>query len=198
MAGGRADGYVEEGRASWYGVPFHGRRAANGEIYDMNKMTAAHRTLPFGSSVHITNMVNGRSADVRITDRGPFVENRIIDLSHAAAEAIGMVRAGVEAVRLVVLSSGNPTAGYFTVQAGAFHDPRRAERLRERLLPSYSPVFIEKNASPLGTFYRVHAGKIIGEAAAHQFAKKLRTEQGVVPFVVRLDENMGGGDGDER
>lgn len=191
-------GYVEEGTASWYGVPFHGRQAANGEIYDMNKMTAAHRTLPFGSIVRITNVVTGLSADVRIIDRGPFVENRIIDLSRAAADAIGMVRAGVEAVRLVVLSGGNPAAGYFTVQAGAFHDPGRAERLRERLLLSYSPVFIEKNASPLGTFYRVHAGKISGEAAAHEFARKLRIEQGIVPFVVRLDDNLAGGDANER
>ena len=77
--------YTEEGNASWYGEPFHGRRASNGEIYDMNKMTAAHRTMAFGTIVKVTNLTNGKTAVVRITDRGPFVDNRIIDLSKAAA-----------------------------------------------------------------------------------------------------------------
>ncbi len=80
--------YTEEGNASWYGAPFHGRKASNGETYDMNKMTAAHRTLPFNSMVRVTNLNNGKSAVVRITDRGPFVDNRIIDLSRAAAQEI--------------------------------------------------------------------------------------------------------------
>jgi rare lipoprotein A len=182
-------GYVEQGRASWYGQPFHGRRAANGEIYDMYKMTAAHRTLPFETIVRVTNLVNGLSADVRITDRGPFVENRIIDLSRAAADAIDMVRAGVEDVRVVVISGGNPGTGYFTVQVGAFHDRERAEHLRERMLLNYSPVYIEKNASPLGIFYRVHVGKIFGEEAAREFTEQLRRDQeGLVTFVVRLDD----------
>lgn len=194
-----AHGYVEEGRASWYGVPFHGRRAANGEVYDMNKLTAAHRTLPFETIVRVTNLINGLSADVRITDRGPFVENRIIDLSRGAADALDMVRDGVESVRLQVISGGNPTTGYFTVQAGAFHNRARAERLRDRLLPNYAPAFIEKTTSPLGTFYRVHAGKIWGEMAAYQFAEKLRkSEAGIVPFVVRLDENLIEGEAHER
>jgi rare lipoprotein A len=184
-------GYVEEGQASWYGVPFHGRRTANGEIYDMNQLTAAHRTLPFDTILRVTNLMNGLWADVRITDRGPFVENRIIDLSRAAAGAIDMVRAGVEPVRLQVISGGNPTAGTFTVQVGAFHDRARAERLRERLRFNYSPVLIEKNSTPVGTFYRVHVGKISGQDAAYQFGEKLRrTEKDVVPFVVRVDENI--------
>jgi len=80
-----AIGYSEEGNASWYGAPFHGRRSSNGEVYDMNKMTAAHRTLPFDTIVRVTNTNNGKTAVVRITDRGPFVENRILDLSYAAA-----------------------------------------------------------------------------------------------------------------
>ena len=75
----------EEGKASWYGAPFHGRRASNGEVYDMNRLTAAHRTLPFNTVVRVTNMTNGRSTTVRITDRGPIVDNRIIDLSFATA-----------------------------------------------------------------------------------------------------------------
>src|SRR5207245_7871393 len=103
-------GYVEEGNASWYGLPFHGRRASNGEIYDMYRLTAAHRTLPFETVVRVTNLANGRSATVRITDRGPFVENRIIDLSLAAARELDMIGPGVVPVRLEVLSGGDPTA----------------------------------------------------------------------------------------
>lgn len=91
------------GPASWYGGKFHGRRTANGERFDMNEMTAAHRSLPFGTRVRVTNERNGRSVVVRINDRGPFVDNRIIDLSRGAAAAVGMVRTGVAPVRVEVL-----------------------------------------------------------------------------------------------
>jgi rare lipoprotein A len=91
------------GPASWYGGKFHGRRTANGERFDMNEMTAAHRSLPFGTRVRVTNERNGRSVVVRINDRGPFVGNRIIDLSRGAAAAVGMVRSGVAPVRVDVL-----------------------------------------------------------------------------------------------
>ncbi len=94
----------ETGLASWYGHPYHGRPAANGEIYDMEKLTAAHRTLPFGTWVRVVNLTNDKTVDVRITDRGPFVDNRIIDLSHAAAEAIALIGPGVARVRLDILS----------------------------------------------------------------------------------------------
>lgn len=97
--------YFERGLASWYGLPFHGRRSANGEIYDMNKMTAAHRTLPFDTIVRVTNLDNGMQIEVRITDRGPFVEDRVIDLSYAAARAIGMVGTGTARVRLDIVAS---------------------------------------------------------------------------------------------
>ena len=119
-------GYLEEGNASWYGVPFNGRRASNGEIYDMYKLTAAHRTLPFETMVRVTNLNNGKSTTVRITDRGPFVDNRIIDLSLAAAREIESIGPGVVPVRVEVLTPGvDPTAGFFTVQVGAFRDPRQ-------------------------------------------------------------------------
>ncbi len=91
------------GPASWYGGKFHGRTTANGERYDMNEMTAAHRSLPFGTQVRVTNERNGRSVVVRINDRGPFVGNRVIDLSRGAAAAVGMVRSGVAPVRIDVL-----------------------------------------------------------------------------------------------
>src|SRR5262249_33301774 len=129
--------YVEEGNASWYGAPFHGRRASNGEVYDMYKLTAAHRTLPFNATVRVTNLNNGKSTTVRITDRGPFVDNRIIDLSLAAAREIESVGPGVVPVRLEVISGGDPYAGYFTVQVGAFRDPANAQRLQERLDAAY-------------------------------------------------------------
>ncbi len=183
-------GYLEEGNASWYGVPYHGRRASNGELYDMYKLTAAHRTLPFETIVRVTNLSNDRSTTVRITDRGPFVENRVIDLSLAAAREIDMVAAGVAPVRVEVLSGPvDPASGFFTVQVGAFFDRANAGRLRDRLAASYSNTTIQQFDSPDGLFHRVRVGRISGEDAARQFADSLRGKEGVsTPFVVRLDE----------
>src|SRR5215470_16295459 len=135
--------YSEQGLASWYGVPFHGRRASNGEIYDMNKLTAAHRTMAFNTMVRVTNLSNGRTVVVRITDRGPFVENRIIDLSRAAAQTIESIGPGVVPVRLEVVSGNDPFGGYFTVQVGAFKEKGNADRLRERLDLLYPPATIQ-------------------------------------------------------
>ena len=105
--------YTEQGNASWYGIPFDGRRASNGEIYDMHKLTAAHRTLPFDTVVRVTNLSNGKSTVVRITDRGPFVDNRIIDLSMAAAREIDSIGPGVVPVRLEILSGHRSYVGIF-------------------------------------------------------------------------------------
>ena len=186
--------YTEEGIASWYGIPFHGRRASNGEVYDMNKLTAAHRTLPFETVVRVTNLSNGKATVVRITDRGPFVDNRIIDLSMAAAREIDSVGTGVVPVRLEIISAGiDPGSGFFTVQVGAFRERGNAERLRERLTASYSPIFIQPYDSPDGLFYRVRVGKVPGEGAAQQFGEKLRNHEGFKPMVVRLDEGAGAG-----
>jgi rare lipoprotein A len=191
--------YTEEGKASWYGVPFHGRRASNGEIYDMNKMTAAHRTLPFDTVVRVTNLSNGKSAVVRITDRGPFVDNRIIDLSMAAAREIDSLGPGVVPVRLEIVSAGiDPGSGFFTVQIGAFRDRGNAERLRQRLNASYSPIFIQTYDSPDGLFYRVRVGKVPGENSARQFGEQLRSREGFTPIVVRLDEGANAGGLNER
>jgi len=182
------NGYIEEGNASWYGPPFHGRRASNGEIYDMYKLTAAHRTLPFETMVRVTNLTNGKTTTVRITDRGPFVENRVIDLSLAAAREIDLVGPGTAPVRLEVLGGVDPTAGFFTVQVGAFRDHGNAERLRERLNASYSPIFIQQYDSPDGLLYRVRVGKTAGEEAARQLSEQLRGREGFTPFIVRLDD----------
>ena len=183
------ENYREFGTASWYGTKFHGQSTSSGEPYDMYKLTAAHRTLPFETMVRVTNLSNGKSTTVRITDRGPFVENRIIDLSLAAAREIESVGPGVVPVRVEVLSPGvDPTTGFFTVQVGAFRDRGNAERLRERLNLSYSPIFIQQYDAPEGVFYRVRVGKISGEEAAHQFSERLRDRESFSPFVVRLDE----------
>lgn len=99
----RHPAYDIVGEASWYGKPYHGRQAANGEVYNMNKLTAAHKTLPFETMVRVTNLWNGRHVDVRITDRGPFVEGRIIDLSYKAAKKLDMVEDGVAPVGLQIL-----------------------------------------------------------------------------------------------
>ena len=179
----------EEGKASWYGAPFHGRHASNGEIYDMNKLTAAHRTLPFNTVVRVTNKTNGKSTTVRITDRGPFVDNRIIDLSYAAAREIESIGPGVVPVRLEILSAIDPTAGFFTVQIGAFRERANAERLRDRLSSSYSPVAIQSFESANGSYYRVHVGKVSGEDAAKKLGEQLHEREGVKPLIFRVDTN---------
>jgi rare lipoprotein A len=184
-------GYEEKGEASWYGVPFHGRQASNGEIYDMNKLTAAHRTLPFETMVRVTNERNGKSTVVRITDRGPFVNNRIIDLSYAAAREIDSIGPGVVPVRLEVLSTGmNPEAGFFTIQVGSFRERANAERFRERLSAAYSPTFVKRYDTSSGTFYRVHVGKVSGEEAAKEFGERLRSREKITPMVIRLDDTF--------
>lgn len=181
-------GYTEDGIASWYGVPYHGRRAANGEIYDMYKLTAAHRTLPFETVVRVTNKKNGKSVDVRITDRGPFVEGRIIDLSLGAARELDMVGMGIAPVQIVLVSSTvSPTGGFFTVQVGAFLSRDNAERLRRQMEERYSFAVIQEYDAPQGLFYRVRVGKLTSEDAAKDLGDRLREQEHVQPFVVRLD-----------
>lgn len=186
-------GFIEEGNASWYGNPFNGRHASNGEVYDMYKLTAAHRTLPFDTMVRVTNLNNGKSTTVRITDRGPFVDNRIIDLSLAAAREIESIGPGVVHVRLEVLGNVDPTAGYFTIQVGAFRDRANAERLKARLSAEYSPIFIQQYDTTDGAFYRVRVGKTSGEDAARQLAEQLHNKEGFTTFVMRLDEGVAAG-----
>ena len=182
--------YVEEGTASWYGIPFHGRRAANGEIFDMNTLVAAHRLLPFGSILRVTNLNNGRQVEVRVIDRGPFVGDRILDLARAAAVSIDMIGTGTAPVRIELLSGPSTGAnpGEFTVQIGAFADRSNAERLRDRLLAHYQPIFIQDYDSPTGHFYRVRVGRAPNPDAAQQLAMQLRSSDGFQTFVMRLDQ----------
>ena len=179
---------MEEGVASWYGVPFNGRRTSNGEIYDMHTSTAAHRTLPFNTVVRVTNMRNGKQTEVRINDRGPFVANRIIDLSMAASEAIEMIGTGTAQVRLEIVSeTANPTTGAFGVQVGAFLQAENANKLKAQLEQQYPPVSVATYDSPSGTFYRVRVGRFATEDEAQDLATRLHAEQGYTTFVVRID-----------
>lgn len=129
----------EEGYATWYTAPYRGRRSANGQVFDDWAMTAANRTLPMGSLVEVTNLTTGQSGVMRITDRGPFVEGRILDLTIASAKAVGIYRTGMARVRLDVYEAPKPIGigGRWCVQIGAFHDERDAIKLKEQLLRTY-------------------------------------------------------------
>jgi rare lipoprotein A len=180
--------YVEQGVASWYGYPFDGRRAADGEVYDMKKSVAAHRTLPFWSVVRVTNLRNGLTTEVRIIDRGPFAKGRIIDLSFAAAKLIDMVGTGTAQVRVELISSPSaPAVGYFCVQIAAFQQRENAERLRDQLLPKY-PVVVQEYDNAVGHFYRVRVGREPSQESAQKLAATLASQEKVETFVVRLDD----------
>jgi rare lipoprotein A len=155
----------------------------------MHQFTAAHRTLPFGSIVRVTNLDNGKRTEVRINDRGPFVADRVIDLSRSAAEAIGMVGPGTAKVRLEIVGGpANPQSGFFGVQVGAFETQASAELLRDRLEARYTPVIIATYYSSKGKFYRVRVGRFSTEDAARQFAGQLHSSDRFTTFVVRLDD----------
>lgn len=139
-----AFGSTEEGVASWYGHPYHGRRSANGEIYDMNKLTAAHPTLPFETWLSVYNFSNRKTTEVRVIDRGPFAKGRIVDLSKAAAAEIDLLRPGITKVRLTVIKPPRAkTAGReYTVQVTSSRDQKQAEQMRQQLSNSYKKVFL--------------------------------------------------------
>jgi rare lipoprotein A len=179
--------YVEQGVASWYGPLFNGRRTSDGEIYNMHEFTAAHRTLPFNSVVRVTNLSNGMQTEVRINDRGPFVANRVIDLSLSAARAIGMVGPGTAPVRLDVISGPDPQSGFFAVQVGSFRAEENAEHLRRQLAGRYSPAVTVPLNLPAGRFYRVRVGRFANESAARALAEQIHATEQLIAFVVRLD-----------
>jgi rare lipoprotein A len=177
---------VEVGWASWYGRPYHGRPSASGEIYDMDQLTAAHRTLPFGTLVQVRSLDNGRSVQVRINDRGPFVEGRIIDLSRAAARDLRMIGPGTARVRLEVRSlPARIPEGYFAVQVGAFRQRANAERQRRVMEREYGRAELElrQGDSPL---WRVRVGRESTQEAAEALARRLRARFGPA-FVVRVE-----------
>ena len=172
------------GVASWYGHPFDGRQTANGEIYDMEKMTAAHRTYPFGTVVQVTNLINAKTVKVRINDRGPFVEGRVIDLSHAAAGGIEMP--GVSRVRLDIVSTPRSRGVLdYAVQVGAFPARADAEALLRQINGRYGEanvIFRSGDAT-----WRVLIGRASTMEAATTVADQVSRETGPA-FVVLRDE----------
>jgi rare lipoprotein A len=149
---------LQRGTASWYGPQFQGRRTASGERYDMNRFTAAHPSLPFGTRLEVKNVQNGRSVVVRVNDRGPFSKKRILDLSYAAAKEIGAVLPGTAVVELFFAPNGTdgdaPPPSRYTVQVAAFSEEDRAEALRKELNPMYPETVVTSD----GTWSRVQVG----------------------------------------
>lgn len=179
--------YVETGLASWYGPPYNHRHSADGKIYDQNAMTAAHRTLPLNSVVRVTNLTTGRSAVVRITDRGPFVEDRIVDLSLAAAKAVDVWLPGTAEVKLEVMSAPAPIleGGRWCVQIGAFHSDREARKLKEKLQDRYENASVIQFTGPTGEWVRIRP-QGDDKRKAEEVASKTHVKEGGV-FLVRLD-----------
>jgi rare lipoprotein A len=179
---------TETGMASWYGAPYHNRRGSNGELYNMHAMTAAHRTLPLGSIVRVTNSKTGHATLVRITDRGPFVEGRILDLSYAAAKKIDVWQPGVAAVKMEVMTTPTPltTGGRWAVQIGSFEDQKRAEELADHLSRRYQTAKVAKFISPVGVWWvRV---RVLDDdrRRAVELMQETKTPEGAV-YLVRLD-----------
>jgi rare lipoprotein A len=178
-----ADGYVERGVASWYGPTFHGGNTSSGEPYDMYGMTAAHKTLPLPCYARVTNLRNGKSVVVRINDRGPFVANRLIDLSYTAAAKLDMLREGTTLVEVKALTPGVPDnltrsaaspPPPLYLQAGAFADAHNAERLLARLQAAgLSGAFIASPLDGRSHLYRVRLGPIASVAQFDQLSARL-------------------------
>lgn len=178
----------ETGIASWYGAPYHNRRGSNGEIYDMHAMTAAHRTLPLGSIVRVTDLKTETFAIVRITDRGPFIEGRVIDLSQAAAQKIGMIGRGTAEVRIDVLQTPSPldSGGRWAVQIGAFEGEQAARDMAAHLTARYHTANVLTFNSPVGDWWvRVRVKDDLRERA-EEVLRDTKTGEGSV-FLVRLD-----------
>jgi rare lipoprotein A len=181
----------EVGLASWYGPPYANRKAADGSVYDQNAMTAAHRTLPMGSIVRVTNLANDQSVVVRITDRGPFVGDRIIDLSLAAAKETGVYRAGVARVRVEAYAPpdrpGVDPAGKWCVQIGAFPDEADAIKLKNNLMRRYSTAKVIEFAGPTGHWVRINPQNA-DKTTASKIAENIHVPTpGALPYIVRLN-----------
>ncbi|HTM42557.1 MAG TPA: septal ring lytic transglycosylase RlpA family protein [Terriglobales bacterium] len=180
--------FVETGTASWYGPPYHNRKSSDGEIYNMNALTAAHRTLPLGSIVRVTNVSTQHSVVVRITDRGPFIPGRIVDLSLAAAKAVDVWRPGLARVKVELLQTPAPlnAGGRWAVQIGAFEDQESATELRDHLARRYHTARVHEFASPTGNWWLQVRVLQDDKQRAEEVARDTHTAEGAV-FLVRLD-----------
>jgi rare lipoprotein A len=199
-----AYGFTQTGKASWYGKKFHGRPTASGEIYNMYGKSAAHKTLPLGTYVKVTNLSNRKVTIVRVNDRGPFIKGRIIDLSYTAAKEIDLVNAGVAKVKVIALApevgktkpekGAKPLveitdleSGEFTIQVGAFQDKNNAEKIAERLKIIFSFVQVTTYVDDQRrTLHRVHASKSKTLTQAEKIEKKLEEMGFKAAFIVRI------------
>ncbi len=190
--------FLQKGIASWYGHPYHGRRTANGETYDMWRLTAAHKTLPFGTQVRVVHQGTGAAVVVRINDRGPFIKGRIIDLSRAAAKRLNLIETGTAPVRLFLVEpSGSQNLaqnethtslkekGYWTIQIGSFSDYQRA-RIFSRQFEKYSAeIFIQPNQG----LFRVRLGQFQSKHHCRALAKSL-SEDGMETWILFVQSDF--------
>jgi rare lipoprotein A len=178
---------TQEGLATWYTAPYKGRRSANGQVFDDDAMTAAHRTLPMGTLILATNLETGQSAAMRITDRGPFVEGRVLDMTIASAKATGVYRAGLARVRIDVYETPKSinSGGRWCVQIGAFHSERAAMRLKEELLRTYSDANVIEFPGENSYWVRIRPEGDDRETAEY-IASHLRPSEGEA-YLTRLD-----------
>jgi rare lipoprotein A len=175
------DWYREHGLASHYGKGFHGRKAADGDRFSQNEITAAHRQLPLGTKVMVANPNTGEQVEVKITDRGPYVDKkrRIIDLSKAAADSVGLVEAGVAPVRIVVTEEAAKQTKrpeeevMYEVQVGAFEDHDQAQAVLEQVQDWFPKAYLAPRQGPEGAYYRVRVGPFTDKAAAQRIASGL-------------------------
>lgn len=179
---------IEEGIASWYGPKFHGKPTANGEQYDMDQLTAAHRTLPFNSIVKVKNLANGQSVTVRINDRGPFAKNRIIDLSKKAAREIGMIGSGTANVVLLMMNENlgklqmaDLKTATYTVQLGSFVEKAKALKRSRNIEGSR----VERVQRPSHTHYRVYYGTFMDKSEARKSKEELE-QRGYNGYIKQL------------
>lgn len=180
---------IEDGIASWYGPNFHGKLTANGEIYDMYKLTAAHRTLPFNTIVKVTNLDNGKSVQVRVNDRGPYAKNRIIDLSKKAAEEINMLGPGTAPVELILMKGDlensrttNLKVPTYTVQLASFESKHQAQTHAQKIKGArIEEVYLNNR-----TIYRVYHGVYTDKTNARQKKRELK-RQGFSGYVKQIE-----------
>jgi rare lipoprotein A len=164
---------VQYGVASWYGPDFHGKPTSSGEVYDMHQLTCAHNTFPLGTVVMVTNLENGRSLELKVNDRGPFVKERIIDLSYAAAQILGMWEKGTALVKVEVVGPLIEQIQRFTLQVGSFIDEVSAQKLADELRKSFENVYVTTVETFTQKYYRVRVGQFETRESALGFAEKL-------------------------
>lgn len=188
-----ARGFSQKGLASWYGEDFHGKKTANGEIYDMHAMTAAHKTLPLGTWVRVCNLENRKCTTVRVNDRGPFVRGRIIDLSYSAAKKIGVVGPGTARVRVKAMAPPKNAVrsdrnvyykGNFTIQISAFKDRKNAKKFVNKLSKTYKNAHMVREPVGDDVYYRVRVGKCSTLEQAARFKAMMRKRGYTSAFVV--------------